>query len=73
MQCFCFQVQFLIIFVHTLQIQFQPNCAFPKPIGALLTFNAGLFTYMFSSFYVKNYNKEQKKAAIANAKTSKKE
>ncbi|TMW45923.1 hypothetical protein DOY81_008998 [Sarcophaga bullata] len=66
-------VQFLIIFVHTLQIQFQPNCAFPKPIGALLTFNAGLFTYMFSSFYVKNYNKEQKKAAIANAKTSKKE
>ncbi|XP_073819156.1 very long chain fatty acid elongase AAEL008004 [Musca autumnalis] len=57
-------VQFLIIFVHTLQVQFQPSCNFPKPIAALLTFNAGLFTYMFSSFYVKNYNKEQKKESL---------
>ncbi|XP_013101751.1 elongation of very long chain fatty acids protein AAEL008004 [Stomoxys calcitrans] len=57
-------VQFLIIFVHTLQVQFQPSCPYPKPIAALLTFNAGLFTYMFSSFYVKNYNKEQKRAAL---------
>lgn len=59
------QVQFLIIFVHTLQIQFQPNCNFPKSIAALLTFNAGLFTYMFSSFYVHNYKKEAKQAAQA--------
>jgi len=44
--------------VHTLQIQFQPNCNFPKSIAALLTFNAGLFTYMFSAFYVANYKKE---------------
>ncbi|XP_068152942.1 very long chain fatty acid elongase AAEL008004 [Drosophila tropicalis] len=58
-------VQFLIIFVHTLQIQFQPNCNFPKSIAALLTFNAGLFTYMFSSFYVHNYKKEAKQAAEA--------
>lgn len=57
------QVQFLIIFVHTMQLQFQPSCEFPKSIAALLTFNAGLFTYMFSSFYVKNYKKEQKIAA----------
>lgn len=57
------QVQFLIIFVHTIQLQFQPGCDFPKSIGALLTFNAGLFTYMFSAFYVKNYKKEQKIAA----------
>uniref|UniRef100_T1GSR3 Elongation of very long chain fatty acids protein n=1 Tax=Megaselia scalaris TaxID=36166 RepID=T1GSR3_MEGSC len=56
-------VQFLIIFVHTFQLQFQPSCNFPKSIAALLTFNAGLFTYMFSSFYVKNYKKEQKIAA----------
>lgn len=63
-------VQFLIIFVHTLQLQFQPSCNFPKSIAALLTFNAGLFTYMFSSFYVKNYKKEQK---IASAKKQKME
>ncbi|XP_055906771.1 elongation of very long chain fatty acids protein 7 [Eupeodes corollae] len=56
-------IQFLIIFVHTLQIQFQPNCKFPKSIAALLTFNAGLFTYMFSAFYVKSYKKEAAQAA----------
>lgn len=51
------QVQFLIIFVHTIQLQFQPNCNFPKPIAALLSLNAGLFTYMFSSFYIQTYKK----------------
>lgn len=50
-------VQFLIIFVHTIQLQFQPNCNFPKPIAALLSLNAGLFTYMFSSFYIQTYKK----------------
>lgn len=52
------QVQFLIVFVHTAQIQFQPSCNFPKSIGALLTLNAGIFTYMFSSFYIRSYNKK---------------
>ncbi|XP_055374697.1 elongation of very long chain fatty acids protein 7 [Condylostylus longicornis] len=55
-------IQFLIVFVHTLQVQFQPDCAFPKSIAALLTFNAGLFTYMFSSFYIQSYRKEQRDA-----------
>lgn len=54
------QVQFLIVFCHTIQIQFQPNCNFPKFIGMLLTLNAALFTYMFSSFYIKSYNKKAK-------------
>lgn len=31
---------------------------FPKSIGLLLTFNAGLFTYMFSSFYIRSYTKK---------------
>jgi len=53
-------IQFLIVFVHTAQIQFQPTCNFPKPIGALLTLNAGLFTYMFSSFYIRSYKKPSK-------------
>lgn len=51
------QIQFLIVFIHTIQIQFQPNCQYNKSIGALLTLNAALFTYMFSSFYIKSYNK----------------
>lgn len=53
-------IQFLVVFVHTAQIQFQPTCNFPKPIGALLTLNAGLFTYMFSSFYIRSYKKSSK-------------
>lgn len=61
---FLFQVQFLIVFVHTAQIQFQPTCNFPKAIGLLLTFNAGLFTYMFSSFYIKSYNRKPSKSAL---------
>lgn len=65
---FHFQVQFLIVFVHTAQIQFQSDCAFPKSIAALLTFNAGLFTYMFSAFYVKTYKKNQQQRAEAAAK-----
>lgn len=62
--CWCFlfvyyfQIQFLIVFMHTVQIQFQPTCNFPKSIGFLLTLNAGIFTYMFSSFYIRSYNKK---------------
>lgn len=48
-------IQFIIVFYHTLQVQFQPTCAYPKSIAALLTLNAGLFIYMFSTFYVKSY------------------
>lgn len=55
-----FKVQFLIVFVHTAQIQIQPNCEYSKGIGALLTLNAGFFTYMFSSFYIKTYLKKDK-------------
>lgn len=55
---FSFQIQFLIVFVHTAQIQFYPSCKYPKFIGFLLTLNAGIFTYMFSSFYIKSYKKK---------------
>lgn len=58
-------VQFLIVFVHTLQVQFQPSCKFPKSIAMLLTSNAGLFTYMFSAFYVRSYNRQARAAAAA--------
>ncbi|XP_058054557.1 elongation of very long chain fatty acids protein 7 [Anopheles bellator] len=48
-------VQFIIVFFHTIQVQFQPSCTYPKSIAALLSLNAGLFIYMFSSFYVHSY------------------
>lgn len=56
------QVQFLVVFCHTAQVQFQPDCNFSKSIAALLSLNAALFTYMFSSFYIKSYNKKAKAA-----------
>lgn len=55
----------MIVFGHTVQIQFQPDCAFPKGIGALLSLNSGLFLYMFSSFYVKTYKKNQRSNGAA--------
>lgn len=48
----------MIVFFHTVQIQFQPDCKFNKGIGVLLSVNAALFIYMFSAFYVKSYRKK---------------
>lgn len=50
----------MIVFSHTIQIQFQPDCGFSKGIGALLSLNSGAFLYMFSAFYVKTYKKNQR-------------
>ncbi|KAL7292507.1 hypothetical protein TKK_0014082 [Trichogramma kaykai] len=50
-------VQFSIILVHNLQILFT-DCNFPKFLAFLLCINAGLFIYLFGSFYVKNYIKD---------------
>ena len=61
--CSLLQVQFIIVFFHTVQVQFQPTCGYPKSIAALLTLNAGLFIYMFSSFYVHSYIRKSNGAA----------
>lgn len=55
----------MIVFLHATQIQFQPDCAFSKGIGVLLSLNSGAFLYMFSAFYVKTYKKN---LAVAAAK-----
>ncbi|CAG5102348.1 Similar to ELOVL: Elongation of very long chain fatty acids protein (Drosophila melanogaster) [Cotesia congregata] len=47
-------VQFFLIFIHNFQ-QFRLGCDFPKTLTGLLCFNAGFFTYLFGSFYVKTY------------------
>lgn len=54
-------VQFVIIFLHNIQMLFT-NCNFPKPLSFLLVLNAGIFIYMFGSFYVDNYIKREPKA-----------
>lgn len=65
------QIQFGVVFIHTIQVQFYPNCKYPKGIAALLTFNAALFFYMFASFFIHAYgysrkNKNNKKLATSN-------
>ncbi|EFN85774.1 Elongation of very long chain fatty acids protein AAEL008004 [Harpegnathos saltator] len=52
-------VQFGIIFLHNLQMLFT-SCNFPKPLSFLLMLNAGIFIYMFGSFYTNNYGKPSK-------------
>ncbi|XP_005181233.2 elongation of very long chain fatty acids protein AAEL008004 [Musca domestica] len=64
-------VQFVIVFISTIQIQFQPNCAYNKIISIGLTLNASLFIYLFSAFYVESYKKENKKK-ITNGDVTKK-
>jgi elongation of very long chain fatty acids protein 7 len=49
-----------MVFIHSFQVQFQPNCGFPKIIAALLSLNAAIFTYMFSAFYIRSYKREAK-------------
>lgn len=57
----------MIVFGHSLQVQFQSDCNFPKGIAALLSLNAGLFMYMFSAFYVKTYKKSHAKKEVLDA------
>ncbi|XP_053685580.1 elongation of very long chain fatty acids protein 7 [Sabethes cyaneus] len=58
-------IQFIIVFYHTIQVQFQPSCGYPKSIAALLTLNAALFIYMFSTFYVRSYLRKVSSPAAA--------
>lgn len=57
----------MIVFGHSMQVQFRPDCDFPKGIAALLSLNAGLFMYMFSAFYVKTYKKNHAKKEVLDA------
>ncbi|XP_043508603.1 elongation of very long chain fatty acids protein-like [Frieseomelitta varia] len=52
-------VQFVLVFVHTAQLFFN-GCNFPKSLAFLLLVNALLFIYMFGSFYVENYIKQDR-------------
>lgn len=46
--------QFTIIFVQDVHVLFS-DCDYPRLFTILMLINAGIFMYMFASFYIKNY------------------
>jgi hypothetical protein len=52
--CF-FQVQFVIVFLHSCQLLIY-ECDYPKVIVFLLLINALYFLYLFGMFYKNTYN-----------------
>ncbi|KAL5284057.1 hypothetical protein ACFFRR_006371 [Megaselia abdita] len=54
-------VQFVLIFIHSVVVQFQPNCTYPKFIAFAQTGQATMFIYLFTKFYIKAYVSKEKK------------
>lgn len=48
----------------------MPDCNYNKPIASLLTLNAFIFTYMFSSFYIRTYLKNNKASSYKKTDTT---
>ncbi|XP_011495487.1 PREDICTED: elongation of very long chain fatty acids protein AAEL008004 [Ceratosolen solmsi marchali] len=61
-------VQFSIILVHNMQVMVT-DCNYPKVLSFLLIVNAGLFIYLFGSFYVANYQVKRENVLIAREKS----
>lgn len=62
-------IQFVIIFLHNIQMLFT-NCNFPKSMSFLLVVNAGLFIYMFTSFYVKRYSEANESNSLLKSRSN---
>ncbi|XP_030755498.1 elongation of very long chain fatty acids protein 7-like [Sitophilus oryzae] len=56
-------VQFFIIFVHNLQV-LPRECSYPKFFNFLLAVQAGYFTYLFGSFYIRAYIEKKPQTTI---------
>ncbi|XP_022658687.1 elongation of very long chain fatty acids protein 7-like [Varroa jacobsoni] len=57
-----FQItQFLLLMLHG-SVPIFYDCQFPPLMASLMTFEAGLFTYLFSDFYIKTYLKTYPKS-----------
>jgi len=48
-------IQFIGIFVHSVQLIFVADCGFPKAYGYLIGAHAVLFFILFSQFYMREY------------------
>jgi hypothetical protein len=53
------QVQFALIFIHSLQIFFI-DCKFPKAVACIVCSYALVFFILFADYYKRAYKKEQK-------------
>ncbi|XP_003737667.1 elongation of very long chain fatty acids protein 4 [Galendromus occidentalis] len=53
-------VQFLMLMIHG-AVPLVYDCNFPRYFASLMVFEAGLFAYLFSDFYVKTYLKASPK------------
>ncbi|XP_075551930.1 very long chain fatty acid elongase AAEL008004-like [Dermacentor variabilis] len=63
-----FQIaQFFVLMVHSLVPVFK-DCDFPRAFAVFMALEAGLFFYLFSDFYVKNYGTEKERASSAKLK-----
>uniref|UniRef100_A0A131YXV0 Elongation of very long chain fatty acids protein n=1 Tax=Rhipicephalus appendiculatus TaxID=34631 RepID=A0A131YXV0_RHIAP len=63
-----FQIaQFFVLMVHSLVPVFK-DCDFPRPFAVFMALEAGLFFYLFSDFYVKNYGSPKQGVSSAKLK-----
>ncbi|KAF7279823.1 very long chain fatty acid elongase 7-like [Rhynchophorus ferrugineus] len=63
-------VQFVIIFVHNLQV-IPRDCSYPKIFNILLVIQSGYFMYLFGSFYVRAYIEKKPQTTIIKDTTMK--
>lgn len=64
-------VQFIIILFHNLQA-IPRDCAYPKTFNVLLVIQAGYFTYLFGSFYIRAYIEKKPQETIIKVSSKKK-
>merc|ERR1712038_1582950 len=57
-------IQFIGIFVHSIQLLFVPYCGFPIEYGYLIAAHAVVFFVLFSQFYVREYMTRHSKKSI---------
>ena len=56
-------IQFVVIFLHTFQLVFRPDCPYPRWILVPYCGVAAYFLLMFVSFYSRSYSKAEAQAA----------
>lgn len=55
MMCFSFQLQFVIVIIHTSQIFYSKDCGFPFVFAFQILFYNGIFMMLFVNFYIQCY------------------
>ena len=64
-----FQVQFIMIFVHSFQLLFR-ECNYPKGFMFFIGFHAVLFWFLFYDFFYNSYTKKRKPAMAVSIEKS---